>query len=365
MGAANQQGLRSIPNASGGIARLACLKLREAGKDVRALMKSIGLDFDLICDPACRLPTASQISVLELTARELDDDMLGFRLATDYDLREIGLVYYIMASSNDLADALRKCERYSTVVNHGVHLVAGRNSAATISLEYVDVDRRTDRHQIEFWMVSLMRICRRITDTRLAAESVKFRHVRNPVPPEYETFFGAEVEFGAEADLMTLPPFAPALPSIGRDTLLNGLLRRYADEALHRHPAPRPGIRASVERIIPELLPHGGATADEVARRLGTSTRTLSRKLQQEGSPFAAVLDELRADLARRYLLDRDLPISEIAWLLGYREVSSLTHAFRRWTGTTPRQFRASGGETGAPAQPGGANELASEADED
>jgi AraC-like DNA-binding protein len=71
------------------------------------------------------------------------------------------------------------------------------------------------------------------------------------------------------------------------------------------------------------------------------SSRTLSRKLGEEGTSFAEVLDQLRAALAKRYLHDETLPISEIAWLLGYREVSSLTHAFQRWTGMTPRRFRA------------------------
>jgi AraC-like DNA-binding protein len=71
------------------------------------------------------------------------------------------------------------------------------------------------------------------------------------------------------------------------------------------------------------------------------SSRTLSRKLREEGTSFAEILDQLRAALAKRYLHDEKLPVSEIAWLLGYREVSSLTHAFKRWTGVTPRRFRS------------------------
>src|SRR5262249_4864453 len=86
----------------------------------------------------------------------------------------------------------------------------------------------------------------------------------------------------------------------------------------------------------------GRANIPEVARRLGMSRRTLSRKLRDEGVAFMKILDELRAALARRYLADRELPVSEIAWLLGYQEVSSLTHAFKRWSWTTPRQFRDS-----------------------
>jgi AraC-like DNA-binding protein len=71
------------------------------------------------------------------------------------------------------------------------------------------------------------------------------------------------------------------------------------------------------------------------------SLRTLSRKLGEEDTSFAEILDQLRAALAKRYLHDKTLTISEIAWLLGYRQISSLTHAFKRWTGQTPRRFRS------------------------
>ena len=77
-----------------------------------------------------------------------------------------------------------------------------------------------------------------------------------------------------------------------------------------------------------------------VAQKLAISTRTLSRKLRDEDVAFREILEETRAALAKRYLAERDLPVSEIAWLLGYVEVSSFTNAFKRWTGMTPRQFR-------------------------
>jgi AraC-like DNA-binding protein len=85
------------------------------------------------------------------------------------------------------------------------------------------------------------------------------------------------------------------------------------------------------------------ARATEIARRLGMSHRTLARRLASEGLTLSVILDELRASLARSYLKAGDLPISQIAWLLGYREVSAFTHAFKRWTGMTPRQSRVQG----------------------
>ena len=90
------------------------------------------------------------------------------------------------------------------------------------------------------------------------------------------------------------------------------------------------------------MLPHGRLSVKDVARSLGMSERTLARKLSDEGLNFTEVLQQLRHDLAVRYLNDRNLHISKIAWLLGFQEVSTFTHAFKRWTGKTPSQVRAS-----------------------
>ena len=100
-------------------------------------------------------------------------------------------------------------------------------------------------------------------------------------------------------------------------------------------------FRSSVENAIVPLLPHGKARASEIARQLGVSQRTLARQLSQEGLTFSELLDNLRSDLANRHLADRDLAISQIAWLLGYQDVASFSHAFKRWTGKAPGKARA------------------------
>ena len=339
---AKSGGFNSIPSATGGIARMACARLDEMGKDPTVILSKVGLTAEEARDPAIRLEVRTQIKLLELAAEEVQDEWLGFHLARSFDLREIGLVYYVMASSDQLADALRNAERYNQINNEGVRLrFRMQDGIAAIALDYVNVDRDTDRHQIEFWLVTLVRICRQVTNGRLSPSRLKTRHFRNGTPAEFRAFFGVDIEFGANADEIWLPRPIALLSVVGRDEYLNELLRRYAEEALARNPRERLTVRSKAEDILPKLLPHGRATASEVARRLGMSSRTLSRKLGEEGTSFAEILDELRAALAKRYLHDETLPVSEIAWLLGYREVSSLTHAFKRWTGTTPRRFRS------------------------
>jgi AraC-like DNA-binding protein len=341
MGFTRPKSFGAIPSATGGIARLACARLREAGKNVEGVLSKAGLTVQKADDPAARLDVRAQIKVLELAARELKDELFGFHLARNFDLREIGLVFYVMASSEQLADALRNCERYSMINNEGVRLHLNLARGAAIALEYVDADRWSDRHHMEFWLVTLVRICRQVTDSRLAPRQLKVRHFRANPPAELRTFFGTDVEFGADADEIGFSARIASLPTVGRDLYLNKLLRRYAEEALRGHPPERTSFRSRVEKAVSQLLPHGKATISEAARQLGMSSRTMSRRLRDESVTFAEILDELRAALAKRYLSDRELPVSEVAWLLGYREVSSLTHAFRRWTGTTPRQFRS------------------------
>jgi AraC-like DNA-binding protein len=99
-------------------------------------------------------------------------------------------------------------------------------------------------------------------------------------------------------------------------------------------------LRPDLENAIAVLLPHGKAYAGEISRKLGMSERTLARRLSREGLTLTRVLGDLKLELAKRYLLDENLTISEIALLLGYREVSAFTHAFNRWCGKPPTEMR-------------------------
>ena len=153
-------------------------------------------------------------------------------------------------------------------------------------------------------------------------------------------FVGTKVEFGADRDEIALNSNARELPVIHADPYLNNLLLKYCEAALADRRGNVSRLRTRVENAILPLLPHGRVVVDDVACRLGMSTRTLARKLSDEGLNFTEALQQLRRDLAVRYLDDPQLQISKIAWLLGFSEVSSFTHAFKRWTGKTPSQIR-------------------------
>jgi len=331
----------ALPSAVGTIARLAYADIATAGIDTGPLLKKAGLTPQQIDDPTVRLNVRDQISFLNLAADALHDDWLGFHLAQHPDLREIGLLYYVSASSETLAQALQQAARYSTIVNEGVCLKYANDKGATITFRYVGVSRHLDRHQMEFFATILVRVCRKLTGQPVVPVRMRLTHRRSDASTEFLEFFGSDVEFSAAADDIVFALPTAQLPVVGADPYLNRLLIKYCDEALARRPANLGSFRSAVENALVPLLPHGKAQAGEIASRLGLSQRTFARRLSVEGVTFSQVLESLRSDLAERYLADDSLSISQIAWLLGYQEVSAFTHAFKRWTGRTPREARS------------------------
>jgi AraC-like DNA-binding protein len=332
--------LALIPMAGGGLSRLAITRLKSAGVPVAPLLQRVGLTPELIAEPQERLSVRSQIALLDEAAIALKDDCIGFTLARDFDLREIGLLYYVMACSQTLGDALKRIARYSKITNEALVFGYREGNRLIVNLSYSGVPRHSDRHQIEFCMFAALRICRVLTGQNLVPQHLSFSHHRSEGTSQMARFVGTKVEFGADTDEFALNIDARALPLIHSDTYLNELLLKYCEAALAGRRGDMSQFRTRVENAISSLLPHGRVLVEDVARSLGMSERTLARKLSDEGLNFTEILQQLRRDLAVRYLDDRKLHVSKVAWLLGFHEVSAFTHAFKRWTGKTPSQMR-------------------------
>jgi len=279
--------IHSMPSATGGIARLVCARMRQSGIPLNPLLSKAGLTVEQIDSRTIRVKARSQIRLLALAADASQDNLLGFHLARDYDLREIGLLYYVLASSEILNEALHRVARYSGIANEGVSLKFRATKEAAIGLNYVGVERQSDCHHIEFWMVSIIRLCRQLTNRRLVPSRIRVMHHRPNTPAELRSFLGCVIEFASSVDEVVFPGAVKLMPIASADPYLNELLIKYCEEALEHRRPERNTLRSSVENAMAPLLPHGKATAVETARRIGMSHRTLARKLSSEGLTFS------------------------------------------------------------------------------
>jgi AraC-like DNA-binding protein len=130
------------------------------------------------------------------------------------------------------------------------------------------------------------------------------------------------------------------LPLITEDPHLLETLRPFCEEAARGRNTVAGSMRAAVENEAQRLLSHGRAQAEMVAKALAVSPQTLSRRLSDEGTTFAEVIDQLRRSLATQYLNEPGFTLAQIGWLLGYEGPSSFNRAFKRWTGHPPSATR-------------------------
>jgi AraC-like DNA-binding protein len=215
----------------------------------------------------------------------------------------------------------------------------GLRRTDTVELSYSGVQRHKDRQQIELLAFVLLRLCRQIVGRNLSPSSMKFVHHRSGDLGHLRRLFGCNVEFDADVDGILFDSDVRELPLVAADPFLNELMLKMCDEAMAVRTTNVSPLRTRVENTIAPLLPHAEATTAIVAKRLGLSERTFARHLAAEGLSFGEILDQQRRDLALRYL-EEDLQASQIAWLLGFHQPSSFSHACRRWTGKSPLEFR-------------------------
>src|SRR5262249_10799098 len=163
---------------------------RERGVDPDPLLAAADLSKQQVLDRSARVKVRQQIDFLDRVAKAVNDPFLGFHLAHTPDLRQLGLLYYVVASSETFGDAWRRGARYTSVTNQGLSLTYSQRRDIAMVFDYVAVPRHVDRQQIEFCMTALMRLCRQLTNRALTPLRVAFTHHRKDDPLDLSAFFG-------------------------------------------------------------------------------------------------------------------------------------------------------------------------------
>jgi AraC-like DNA-binding protein len=313
--------------------------LQDLGHDPRLVFEKSGLDPSRLSDPNARYPVAGMLKLWGEASDLTGDPCFGIEAGRRWKPTTFHALGFAWLASSTLHDALMRLTRYVHVVNSSVkaqlelrgtrHVFTFGVSAGTATAHPAAIDAS---------LVALMQMCRQISGQGYAPQGVLMSHARPPCHGRLEAFFRAPVQYDAGANGLVfdaqgidrrLPTANAELARINEELVLKYLSR-----------LDRASVATQVKSHLIELLPAGHVGEESIAQSINMSLRSLQRKLLEEGTSYARLLEETRRDMAKNYIENSSLSINEIAYLLGFSEPANFTRAFRRWYDVTPSSYR-------------------------
>jgi len=312
--------------------------LDAAGVDSARLFAEAGLDVAALADPDARYPLANTTKLWALAVRETGDPAFGLTVATQVTQTTFHALGYTLIASGTLREAFERMVRYFRLVTDAAELTLEReDDAYRFEIGYVG-GVTPAAESIDAFVSLFVRFCRSQLGRGFSPLRVALRRPRPPHAERFDAVLRCPIEFSASRNAVWFDRAAFERPMPDA----NPELARHNDEVVLRYLShfDRDNLRARVRAVLIERLPGGEPSAREVADALHLSLRSLQRRLADEGTSSAALLNEVRRELAISYLRNPRYSIGEITFLLGFADASAFTRAFKRWEGRTPTKFR-------------------------
>lgn len=313
--------------------------LADLGLGPADVLRRAGLPEDLFRRPQAALAPDEYFRLWQGVEAEAADPALPLRIGSALSVEAFDPPVFAALCSRDLNTALSRLATYKRLIcPMALHVDVG-SKATTLEIEWLEASIAPPASLVGMEVVFFVQLARIATRTKVRPLEVRSPHGLEP-EAAYTDYFGVGVRRGrrprvsfrrSDAEL----PFLTANEAVWKS--FEPHLRKRLS-ALDESATTADRVRA----VLLELLPGGSASIDVVAQRLGTSSRTLQRRLGRESTSFQAVLAGTREELARHYLKTSDLTGAEISFLLGFEDPDSFFRAFHGWTGETPEQARRS-----------------------
>jgi AraC-like DNA-binding protein len=293
--------------------------------------------------PDARVSLEAVHGMLERGVERTRDEALGLKLGRRMSLGAGGLFDYGMRSAATVRDAVAFAERYTTLLSDPLHVgfeILGTRAAIRLECESGWPKSAADFASSAWYKLHV------VGQLPPAAHiECWFPHSCPAELADYERAFdGAVLRFNAPFRGFAFDKTYERAPGPGADQALHSMLRARLDSLMGQLGRLRM-MTTAVRRLVAQEMSRENALsecalAERVATAMHMSRRTLSRKLEQEGTSFVSIADAVRRETALAYVLDRRLELTEVAFLLGFSHVESFHRAFKRWTGETPVAYR-------------------------
>lgn len=291
-------------------------------------------------DPDARIPLAAVLDLWRTIIECEDDSAIGLRIGSTVKARRLGLVGYAMLYSCDLSNALQRFARYIHIVSEAVQFEIAEDCDRTTLRFSAHPALVALRHPVEAQIAAVLAISREITQSDVLPIAIQLPF---PLPNDqnkYREIYRCPVNFNQQHAAIVLATSQMHLPIRSADPTLGKFLDQLAQRTLDSLDATNGDFMDTVRSALWSELPGGRTNLSRVASELGMSSRTLQRRLNELGTSYSVLLEELRREVAGDLLAEKQLGVADIAFLLGYSEPSALRRAFRRWHGVSPRELR-------------------------
>lgn len=323
-----------------------------AGVPPPVLLSAAKLDPTLLAGPDVDLSHSQELRLWDEAARLTGDQDFGVHLAewiatNSEDLFDV--LAFALRSCATLGDHYRLAGRYMRLVHQGIYLTLEEAAdVARLVHGHYQEPSTPPRHPVEGLLALALLQGRRASGEEFAPQAVCFAHARPEQVSEQERIFRAPVHYGCPRNELVLDRALLSRPQPRAEPRLLAVLDRQLVGLLSELPEDR-SFQSAVRRCMMNELPEREPGMTAIAAKLHMSPRSLQRRLKSEGTSFAMVLSELRRDLALRYLRDERIAVGEVGFLLGFLDVAAFQRAFKRWTGSTPAQYRRAAQDRSGP----------------
>ncbi len=310
------------------------------GGDAESILGSVGVHAADLCDPLKELNLKQYCEMFELAARQTGNQNLGLHFGQNFQPQHLGMIGYSAISSPTLGAGLRSMEELFPA-HQGLSSFGILEEDGLLWLFYHVLDPRVPDHRqdAELSLGMFVNIFKTALGPNWHPLEVRLEHERQDGADQHEKAFGCPVLFGRRTNAIGFRSADLQRPMPTCDPYLHAIVSAYlrsrvdgSRNATDLASIIRDQVRMQLGASVPDI--------GNISSIVGLSSHRIQKELKDSGLTFKGVVRAAREELALHYLEDMNMPLTEIAFNLGYSELSAFSRAFRKWSGISPQKYR-------------------------
>ncbi len=313
---------------------------RLGASDQATPLLEAGLSESQLKDPEARIPFSKHERLWELLYEQTGDPDFGLKLGQEIRPASFSILGYIAINSACIGEAMNAFEKYQSLAGEGGRFEIKR-SEDLIEATYTPLnpEKSITAQRVYGMLASTVSLGQWLVGKKFTPRSASFTTLKPENHALYEQFFDCPINWGADNNQVSFEQNLEnvEIPHANHEilSLMLGRAKLGGDEEENDSTTQR------LANAIKDSLLGQEPDKEQLAKKIGVSSRTLQRKLQKEGTSYQKVLDRVRHQLARDYLQQKELTITDVSYLLGYTDPSPFHRSFKLWEQQTPGQYRA------------------------